>query len=72
MLIDIHERRIDGTPGFLWDTVDRQPIRKAKGDWVVFDGEEFPVLTGVRPMICVPAWRLALSKQTRFKGGNSK
>lgn len=64
MLIDIHERRPDGAPGRLVETVERQPKSMKRGhhDWVLFDGEWFPVLTGVRNFICVPAERLSAVK----------
>lgn len=61
MLIDVHERRPDGSPGHLFTTVEREPEyrKRTRRDWVQFDNEWFPVLTGVRPFICVPPERLA-------------
>lgn len=60
MLIDVHERRPDGTPGPLFTTVEREPkFRKStQTEWVTFGMESYPVLTGVRNFIVVPREKL--------------
>lgn len=58
MLVDIHIRNADGSPGRLFDTVLREPIERKTGLWIVFDREMYKVLTGVRAMIVVPEYRV--------------
>lgn len=58
MLIDIHERRTDGGLGRLFDTIDRVPETRKTGAWVEFDGESFPVMTGIRNFIVLTTDRL--------------
>ena len=65
MIIQIHESRPDGTPGPLFTTVEREPqYRKStRRDWVQFDGDWFPIITGFDcAMIVVPADRLEMAK----------
>jgi hypothetical protein len=59
MQYDIHERRPDGGVGRLLDTIDRQPEQRKTGQFVEFDGESFPVLTGIRNFIIVTTERWA-------------
>ncbi|KAB0489740.1 hypothetical protein [Pseudomonas vancouverensis] len=59
MQYDIHERREDGGVGRLLDVIDRQPEHHSNGQFVEFDGDLFPVLTGLRDFIIVPATRWA-------------
>ena len=56
MLIDIHERRPDGRPGRYIGATDLEPVRGAKtpNAVVVYAGQEYRVLTGVRPFIVIP------------------
>ena len=62
MLIHVHESRPDGTPGKLFSVIDREPRRKKNTiqEWITYDGEDFPVLTGAfGNFILVSAERLA-------------
>lgn len=56
MLIDIYERRPDGRPGRYIGATDLEPVRGAKtpNAVVVYAGQEYRVLTGVRPFIVIP------------------
>lgn len=56
MLIDLHERRPDGGPGRYLGARDLVPVRGAKtpNAVVVYAGQEYRVLSGVRPFIVVP------------------
>lgn len=56
---DIHERRPDGGVGRLLDVIDRQPEHLVNGQFVEFDGDMFPVLTGIRNFILVTTERWA-------------
>ncbi|MFJ2456380.1 hypothetical protein ACIOWK_32550 [Pseudomonas protegens] len=58
MLIDIHEVRLDGGLGRLYDAIDRIPEQRRSGLWVEFDGESFPVKTGIRNFIVLTTERL--------------
>lgn len=58
MLIDIHEVRPDGGIGRLFDTIDRIPETRKTGAWIEFDGESFPVKTGIRNFIVLTTERL--------------
>lgn len=74
MIISVHESRPDGSPGPLFTTVEREPkYRKStRRDWVMFDGDWFPVITGFdSSMIVVPADRLEMAKIIE-KGGRVK
>lgn len=57
MQFDIHERRIDGGVGRLFDVIDRVPEPRKGGHWIDFDGEKFPVLTGIRNFIVLTTER---------------
>jgi hypothetical protein len=73
MLIDIHVRNADGSPGRLYDTVDREPNRNHRNAiWATYAGEEWPVLTGVRAFIVVPQEKLDQIKRRTDKGARSK
>ena len=56
---DIHEKREDGSVGKLLDVIDRVPERRKSGLFIEFDGEMFPVLTGIRNFITVTTERWA-------------
>jgi hypothetical protein len=57
MQFDIHERRIDGGVGRLFDVIERVPEHRKAGLFVEFDGEMHPVLTGIRNFIVLTAER---------------
>lgn len=61
MIIDVHERRPDGSPGSLFASVERDPkwSKRTRSNWIEFAGEDYPVLTGLRDFIVVPAEKLA-------------
>jgi hypothetical protein len=52
---DIHERRADGKPGKLLDTIDRHPEHRKNDTYIEFDGEMHKVMTGTRNFIIVTA-----------------
>ncbi|PUA41497.1 hypothetical protein C5U62_31515 [Pseudomonas protegens] len=60
MFIDIHERREDGGIGRLFDTIDIDQMLEGgrTTHWIEFDGESFPVMTGIRHFIALPIERL--------------
>jgi hypothetical protein len=69
MLVDVHLRKEDGTPGKLFDTIDREPSRNHRNAiWITFDGEDWPVLTGVRPFIVIPEHRLTGIREVKKAG----
>jgi len=67
---DVHERREDGSVGKLLDVIDRLPERRKTGLFIEFDGEMFPVLTGIRNFITV-ATKVS-STQTSRISSNAK
>jgi hypothetical protein len=68
MLVDIHIRNDNGTPGKLYDTVEREPIERKTGQWVVFDQVHYKVLTGVRPFIVIPPSALMGIREVKKAG----
>lgn len=61
----IHERRADGGVGRLLDVIDRTPETRKTGLFIEFDGEMFPVLTGISNFITVTTerWAQALGRK---------
>lgn len=65
MLIDVHEIKVGGGIGRLVEAIDRIPEQRKTGLWVEFDGESFPVKTGIRNFIVLTTERLEQIKKKR-------
>ncbi|MBC2660113.1 hypothetical protein H7A76_32190 [Pseudomonas sp. MSSRFD41] len=72
MLIDVHEIRVGGGIGRLFEAIDRIPEQRKTGIWVEFDGESFPVKTGIRNFIALTSERLQeIECRRKGKGGRA-
>lgn len=71
---DIHERRPDGSVGRLLDVIDRIPTLRKGREWIEFDGELHPVITGVRNFIVLTAdrWEQMKGRQRVKKSPRGK